>query len=706
MAMTTEALAKKMNITPEEAAEKLKEKEAKRMKLKAKKAMLPERNYDDIEVPDIQAHYDAYAEKLQEAEYTNDALEKNVEPQFHDIEMNNITIKFVKKAKEVGACFKTITGQNAYLISKQKSVTLYNVRMLFENNVVFNFSVGKSLTGIGKTKACAYYDLLYSNMEEYGIIPSYEGIDFKTKFNKFVRELRMADAEVREVTNSYDWQKSDAPEEIPEPVPLKTWAEVSESIEEFNDETEEKAFKLIWNEGLIDKMLDVAELKVVKQRNKIGLTILISMSSFMNTSVHNITTGPPGIGKSSIMDVVFDMFPKQCRESIGKSSTPASLLNMTKYAEGSKVLSKKLVRLGDLGNEEELKNAGPILGILREVMSEGHYDKNVTDISNDQNKAQKLRLEGIGSVQLSTIEKDMEAQFSSRAIISSPDDNPEIAKAIREFQLDDFQKMMNDVQYKKERPVIACAISKISKEIELYEEHGTVSIINPYNAVMEEIFNIGKAKNVNRSRQQVIELPKSVILCNIKNREKFVNAELSKIVVVMTPADFIYALKIIGKPIKEMLSDISPQQQSFVRYIEENHMYKADGTKLDFKTFEDFWNMEVKTNDEDWIAAEITEPCFTLKKIRMVLNTGETTTREVLEELVNEGVIYKKLIGRRNVYFPTEEFKKYIPELTKAIMTDEEFDKLKEKVQALYDAAVRRLDSAGFENKGKHFPLA
>lgn len=705
-----------MDISPEEAAKKLEEiRAAKKAKLAKKRAMLPKRNYDDdVDVPDMQAQYNAYVEELQ-AERATDEPKKNVEPQFPPVDIGNLTIHFKKGAKEVGAIFKTTTGQRAYLISQEKSPTRYEVRLqMYKENdegemvptVIFRFSIGKIITAIGSTNASDYYKFLYAKMEEHGIEPDFEGSNFKERFNRFVLELQMADADVRGVINNYEWQKSDEPELDPEPIPLKTWAEVSGSIEEFDKDTEEKAFKLIWNDALIDKMLDVAELKVVKQRDKIGLTILISMSSFMDTSVHNITTGPPGIGKSAIMDVVFDMFPKQCRESIGKSSTPASLSNMTKYAEGNKVLSKKLVRLGDLGNEEELKNAGPILGILREVMSEGYYDKNVTDISNDLNKTQKLRLEGIGSVQLSTIEKDVEAQFSSRAIISSPDDNPEIKQAIKEYQLDDFQVMLNDVEYQKERPVIACAISKISKEMESYGEHGTVSILNPYTTEMEEIFHIGRAKNVNRSRQQVITLPKSVTLCNIKNREKFLNTKLGKIVVVMTPEDFIYALHIMGRPIKQMLSDISPQQQSFVRYIEENHMYKADGTKRDFKTFEEFLDTDLKDKEEDWVTTEQTETCFTLKEIRMALNTGETTTRGVLEELFNEMVVYKRLIGHRNVYFPTKEFKKYSPELTKDIMTTEEFDKLKEDIQTSYGALIGKLESAGFEKKSKHFPLA
>ncbi len=705
MDITAEELAKERGISIEAAAEYLEKRAAAKEEAKRRRAAMPERDYSDVVIPTVQEEYDKYIEELDEEEchnyYMNYFGESNKPKNdtkviFNDIEVGKIKIKFRKDAKEVGVCFKTSTGQNAYLISKQKSATLYNVRMQVENDVLFNFSISKSLTGIGKTKACDYYDLLYFNMEEYGVTPSYEGADFKIKFNKFIREIKMADAEVREVTNSYDWQKSDEPEEKLEEIPTKTWAEVSGSIEEFNKKTKEEAKKLLDEEKLLDIMLDVAELKVVKQRSKIGLTALMSISSFMETSIHNIITGPPGVGKSAIMDIVFDLFPKQWKESIGKSSTPASLLNMTKYKEGSNVLSKKLIRLGDLGNEEELKNAAPMLGILREIMSEGSYDKNFTDTSNDRNMTQKLRLEGIGSVQLSTIESDVESQYSSRAIISSPDDSPEIAHAIREFQLDDFQRMKFEAEFKKKRPIVACAIDIVAKEVKSLEWEDTLKINNPYASHMDETFKISANKNANRNRQNIRDLAKSVTLCNIKNRDKYINDEWSTIVVVMTPEDYLSALTIMGKPIKQMLSSVSPQHQSYVRYISETLEYDKEGNKVSFKANTYFDDL----SDSEWCDTEDDEPCFTRKDIMNGLNASDTTSYKLLEQLVDEGIVYKKKMGVKNVYFPTEAFHTYSKGMEAPLFSEDELkegSKLHNWAKEMYEKEIQKLLDNGFK---------
>jgi|GEM_PF-5145081 hypothetical protein len=77
---------------------------------------------------------------------------------------------------------------------------------------------------------------------------------------------------------------------------------------------------------------------------------------------------------------------------------------MTVYEEGPSVFSRKFIRLGDLGNEDEIKLAYPLLSVFKELMSDKRYDKTISVPQGDTNVGKRLKIEGVGSVHLSTIE--------------------------------------------------------------------------------------------------------------------------------------------------------------------------------------------------------------------------------------------------------------------------------------------------------------
>jgi len=162
---------------------------------------------------------------------------------------------------------------------------------------------------------------------------------------------------------------------------------------------------------LIEKILEVAELKAVGQRDNTSLVTLIALSSFLEDSVHHISTGPPGKSKSTITDIIFALFPEQRKESIGKGSTTASLSNMTVYKEGSRVFSRKFIRLGDLGNEKEIEDSFKLLSVYKELMSDKKYDKTISVPQGDTHIVKRLKIDGVGSVHLSTIESNMKVSM-------------------------------------------------------------------------------------------------------------------------------------------------------------------------------------------------------------------------------------------------------------------------------------------------------
>ena len=378
--------------------------------------------------------------------------------EFEDITMDQLTFKFNQPEKEVTVDIP-IAGGIATLTSKPVSSSTYDVMVKIGEEKKFNFKIDKIITAIGSNNNSKYYKLLKGNMEKHGIVPSYDGDNFKEKFDNFIFNLQTAEGDIINVTNSSRWQVKK------EEVKKLSWAEVSESIEEFPIAIRTEAKEILKDGKLIDEILKVAELKAVGQEDNTALVTLIALSSFLNDSVHHISTGPPGTSKSTITDTIFDIFPSQRKESIGKSSTPASLSNMTIYEEGPQVLSRKFIRIGDLGNEEEIKAALPLLSIFKELMSEKKYDKTISIPQGDTHVTKRLKISGVGSVHLSTIESNVESQYDSRAIISSPNDTTETAKLIKKHQLNDVDRLLDDKEFNKRRLPIAAAIESLCKFI-------------------------------------------------------------------------------------------------------------------------------------------------------------------------------------------------------------------------------------------------
>lgn len=613
--------------------------------------------------------------------------------EFKEITIGKLKFNFNQPEKEISVEIPIECG-TAILTSRQASVTAYDVTGEIDGQKKFSFKVNKIITAIGSNNKNNYYKILSGNMEKNEMIPDYEGKDFKEKFNNFVFDLQTADGDIIEVTNSLKWQAGDKEDKI------LSWAQVSGALESFTPEDISEAKEILSDGNLIDKILEVAELKAVGQRDNTALVTLIALSSFLEDSTHHISTGPPGTSKSTITDTIFAIFPEQRKESIGKGSTPASLSNMTVYEEGPRVFSRKFIRLGDLGNEEEIKASYPLLSIFKELMSDKKYDKTISVPQGDNHFTKRLKIEGIGSVHLSTIESNVESQYDSRAIISSPNDTNKTAEQIKVHQLDDLERLLKNKDFKKKRQAIAAAIEKLCCYIEEIEKAwGIIDFVNPYAHHMNEIFNIDASKNVNRDRNHIRDLPKSVTLANIKKRDLWIHQKDKDVKILITPEDYIYALKIIGEPILKMLSDISPQQQSYIRFISENYLHDKENNEKNLEHYSDLVLKTTSLSDEGWNDKITSDVCFTKKDITNGLGVSQTTASRMLDDLVDKKVIFKRLIGRKNYYFPTKEFIQYSETYSPEFLSEEELKingPIYEMALEQHDKTVNRLREAGY----------
>lgn len=609
---------------------------------------------------------------------------------FEDIVIGKLTFRFNQPEQEVAVDIPLKDGV-ATLISKPSSEKMYNVRLEFNGVEMFHFVIDKIITDIGSSAKSNYYKILSGNMEKNGLEPDYEGEDFKEKFNNFIFDLQTANGHVIEVTNNLKWQNLTKKEPV-------SWAKVSGSFEKFPDEDRAAAEEIIRKGNLIEEILDLAELKAVGQRESTALVTLIALSSFLEDSIHHISTGPPGTSKSTITDTIFEIFPEQRKEGIGKGSTPASLANMTVYKEGSSVLKSKFIRLGDLGNEEEIKAALPLLSIFKELMSDKKYNKTISIPQGDEHAAKRLKIDGVGSVHLSTIESNVESQYDSRAIISSPDDTVKTAEEIKKHQLDEVDRLFKNKEFRKRRPVIACSIEMIYREKEKYERRGVMDFLNPYGPHMNEIFKIDASKNANRNRNHIRDLPKSVTLAHLLQREIWMHPQDQDMKVIVTPEDYIYALKIIGKPVLQMLSEISPQQKSYIRLILERYVLKENGEPKHLETYKELLIADSKPIT-DWENKTTKAVCFTKKDISTALGVSDTTVTRILDEMVGLEIIYKRQIGKKNYYFPTEKFISYSESFTPELYSEEELEvggEVHMMAEKQYEETIQRLKKAGY----------
>ena len=165
-----------------------------------------------------------------------------------------------------------IAGGIATLTSKPVNISTYDVMVKIGDEKKFSFKIDKMITAIGSNNNSKYYKLLRGNMEKHGIVPNYDGDDFKEKFNNFIFDLQTAEGDIINVTNSSRWQVKD------EEVKKQSWAEVSESIEEFPIAIKTEASEILKNGSLIDEILKVAELKAVGQEDNTALVTLIALS--------------------------------------------------------------------------------------------------------------------------------------------------------------------------------------------------------------------------------------------------------------------------------------------------------------------------------------------------------------------------------------------------------------------------------------------
>lgn len=525
------------------------------------------------------------------------------------------------------------TGKIAFWID---SPNMYIYEIITEKDgrekVVTKFPESKPINKLGKNKGCQLYTRIRKGLEENTIIPypnSKEGID--KRYNKLMGDLYLAS---HQINNNLlkQWEKELTTILTP------SWFEHIGDYEDYPLHIQKKANELLLMNNFVEHVYKVINKKVVAQKSKAILSFLIDLSSIFEKPLHSVVTANPGKSKSTIVETTFDLFPLHRRLEFNKNTTESGLMNMTRYKEGYHILSHKVIKLGDFGDLKEQDESKNLISFFKELMSEGKYDKILTDMQDEQGRAMVLRIRGCGSVNLQVVTPNVESQFQSRSLVWSPDDSRVVQRSIKEYQENELGRYEMGHQYTENRDVIACAIDGIFRFVEKIEDKGAkFDVLNPFTSHFNGLLNVDESPNANRDRLMVQTIPKLVTLANCHKRDLFYNARYNTYALVVSANDYIYTVKTLGKTLSYFIHKKSEALQTYMAIIED----KLESDVLRVLEYDEFRNhFEKGKSDKDVKELLSSADFYSYSDIAKHTTAHPKTVSRYINELADYKMLY------------------------------------------------------------------
>lgn len=194
------------------------------------------------------------------------------------------------------------------------------------------------------------------------------------------------------------------------------------------------------------------------------------------------TIAKAGEGKSLEDEIVFSLIiPQQYIYKVNSITTSS----FTRYSDKSEYyFDRKILLFGDLGSKKSFNNMEELLNILKVLITEKEYIRDLSDKVDDgnySNKQLKLRCESIGGVYSSTINEftQGDSQLESRTISSTP-------YGAKEEDVMDFMIMLEyeDSIESKEKKKAKKELKRFQSYL-LYHVADDVVIINPYGEIFK-----------------------------------------------------------------------------------------------------------------------------------------------------------------------------------------------------------------------------
>lgn len=572
--------------------------------------------------------------------------------------VNNIHLEIDEEERTVAINFRAQNGV-CKLVFKVIKPKLYVYSIICDGDEIFNFDEQKEITRIGKTNNCAIRKNLKHNMERYGIVP--EGISpLQERIPEFLENIRtIFFKEAMKIDEFIDaWLQETKTESAP------SWFEAINEVDYFSDNVKKQANELLLQNNFVEHVYDVIHLKVVAQKPKVILSFLIALSSVLDKPIHSVATGNPSKSKSTISETVFDIFPRHHRMEMEPGTKEAGLMNMTKFKEKNAIFKYKLIKLGDWGDSGDQESLKFLMAFFKVLMSEQKYTKILTDMQDEEGRATILKIDGCGSVQVQIVTPGTEKQFQSRSLVWSPDDNRYVQNAIRDHQEDELGKFERDHEYKLKRDIIAAAIDGIFKFVKDIRESGaTFDIINPFSSDFNKLLNVDESPNANRDRPMIQALPKLVTLANCYRRDLFYHEGFDTYALIVTPKDYLYTVKNLGRTLSFFIHKKSEVLQSYIDVIEtklSKEILGNDG-KFNFGDTQLYSYDELKMNfespkpDPEFVDSVVGMTYHTYKDISRHTTANPKTVNRYMNELADLEIVYiNKTHSPHRIYIPKD----------------------------------------------------
>lgn len=401
----------------------------------------------------------------------------------------------------------------------------------------------------------------------------------------------------------------------------KKKAEDQGSEDTVETKLQERAYELLKDPWLIQRIRHVLDFKVAGQSKKKLLLFLICLSSNLietNRRENACVTANPNEGKSFLLEKVLDLFPefKKIRMNAG------TLVSVYRQSEKSKTYyDKKILYFGDLGTmTEEVED---LFSVFRQLVTEGKISRPVTVKVDDNFEVIDLVLEGYPVLVWTALTPPDDRQDSSRVLPVTPVVNNKQRELIKEF--DYYENAIpRDLWYPKK---ITELEESIKKAIEILEVEA-LPIINPYTTVLENAIQV-ESSNINRDRAKIYGLVHTLTHLYQFQRERITIGNRKYI--ITDPVDVLNALYIAGEEFSTLLGSLDSNVKNAYEVIRKHATPISEALN----------ELKIKLKDKDvwdYAQAEL-DKYFTNEDVETWLDVGDRTARRYTRELRRKNLI-------------------------------------------------------------------
>lgn len=332
----------------------------------------------------------------------------------------------------------------------------------------------------------------------------------------------------------------------------------SESIPELNEEEKAEALELLKHPNLLEKILeDFAHCGLVGEENNKLTGYLATVSRKLNKPLAIIIQSTSAAGKSSLMDAILQMIPKEDRIKY------SAMTGQSLYYLGESNLKNKILAIVE---EEGAEKASYALKLLQ---SEGELT--IASTGKDdlgRMKTEEYHVEGPVMIFLTTTAIDIDEELMNRCLILTVDESREQTARIH-----DLQRMEEKFEGLKQNALKERILRTHQNAQRLLKP---IAVVNPY---ADQLTFLNDKTRTRRDHKKYLTLIKTIALLHqyqrpLKEREGYQFIEV-------TVGDIASANRIAHEVLGRSLDDLPPQTRKLLVMLKEMANQMAEAKECD-----------------------------------------------------------------------------------------------------------------------------